>query len=344
VDNQIEFPDDTAAPAARYETHAIDARQAPAYPQEYRGPHRIANRNMHPGWNNGLGWFSLGLGIADLAAPSRMARLIGVQDSAGNRAALRFVGLREIASGVGILGSRDPTLAVWSRVAGDAIDLSCLAWSLASVNSRRALPTAAAFATIAGICAVDLRYGLQLGHPMRARTVRITKAITINKPADEIYQFWRDFSNLPRFMGNLRAVHTTGDQRSHWVAEGPGGRTFEWNAEVTEDRPNELIAWRSVEPSEVHTSGRVQFRPAPDGRGTEVIVDLEYQAPGGPLGRKLAQLMGKEPGQMVGGDLRRLKQVLETGEVIRSEATLESNYAPQRPAQHPERVPQRLAA
>jgi len=111
---------------------------------------------------------------------------------------------------------------------------------------------------------------------------------------------------------------------------------IEWDAELIEDHPNELIAWCSMEDADVPNSGRVQFRPAPDGRGTELVVSLDYDPPAGKLGRTIAKLFGKEPGQQVGGDLRRLKQILETGEVVRSEGTLDGNFAPQRPAQPPD--------
>jgi uncharacterized membrane protein len=135
-------------------------------------------------------------------------------------------------------------------------------------------------------------------------------------------------------MSNLESVEVTDDRRSHWKAKAPLGASAEWDAEMTEDRPNELIAWRSLPGATVGNSGRVTFRPAPQGRGTEVLVELEYAPPGGPLGATVAKLLREEPGQQVKGDLRRFKQVMETGEVVLSEATLDGGLK-QRPGQPP---------
>jgi uncharacterized membrane protein len=148
---------------------------------------------------------------------------------------------------------------------------------------------------------------------MQART-----AVTIKRPVEEVYGYWRQLTNLPRFMLHLEAVEPTGDGRSHWTARAPAGRTVEWDAEVVEDAPNERIAWRSLEGSQVTNSGSVRFTPAPGGGGTEVRVELAYGPPGGALGKVVAKLFGEEPQQQITDDLRRLKQVLETGEVVRS--------------------------
>jgi len=169
--------------------------------------------------------------------------------------------------------------------------------------------------------------------------MQVKKSITINRAPDEVYRFWRDFEHLPRFMQHLTEVRVVDERRSHWKALAPAGKTVEWDAELTEDRPNELIGWRSVEGAEVENSGQVQFRAAPGGRGTEVVVELAFNPPAGSVGRMVAKLFGKGPEQAVSGDLRRLKQVLETGEVVRSDASLETtNITKQRPAQPPEPV------
>jgi uncharacterized membrane protein len=153
---------------------------------------------------------------------------------------------------------------------------------------------------------------------MEART-----AVTVKRPVEEVYRFWRDLSNLPSFMIHLASVEPTGNGRSHWTANAPAGRTVEWDAEVVEDKPNERIAWRSLEGSQVENSGSVTFTPAPGGGGTEVRVELRYDPPGGALGKVVAKLFGEEPQQQITDDLRRLKQVLETGEVVRSEGSPE---------------------
>jgi len=163
--------------------------------------------------------------------------------------------------------------------------------------------------------------------------LRLTKAITIRRQPHDVYQFWRDFRNFPSFMSHVDSVAVLDDRHSHWTVHGPGGRSVEWNAEITEDRPDQLIAWRSLPGAEVDNFGRVTFSPAPGDRGTEVRVEIHYAPPAGELGSALARLFGQEPRQQVQADLRKLKQVLETGEVIRSEATLQGTHVFQAPAQ-----------
>ncbi len=162
-------------------------------------------------------------------------------------------------------------------------------------------------------------------------------AVTIRRPVEVVYGFWRDFSNLPSFMNHLESVEPSGDGRSHWTANAPAGRTVEWDAEVVEDRPNERIAWRSLEGSDVTNQGVVTFNPVPRGRGTEIRVELTYDPPGGALGAVVAKLFGEEPQQQIRDDLRRLKQVLETGQVVLSEGSPEGTrflrLLRQRPAQ-----------
>jgi uncharacterized membrane protein len=148
-----------------------------------------------------------------------------------------------------------------------------------------------------------------------ARDIHIEKSIIIDKSPEELYRFWRQFENLPRFMKHLESVSVTGLNRWHWVAKGPARTKVEWDAEVYNEKPNELIAWRSLEGADITNAGSVHFEPAPNGRGTLVKVVLNYNAPGGKISALLAKLFGQEPGQMIEEDLRRLKQVLETGEV-----------------------------
>ncbi|HEX8199891.1 MAG TPA: SRPBCC family protein [Isosphaeraceae bacterium] len=148
---------------------------------------------------------------------------------------------------------------------------------------------------------------------------RVEEAITINRSPEELYRFWRNFENLPRFMNHLKAVTVTGGDRSHWVAEAPLGQAVEWDAEIHNERPHELIAWRSLEGSQVQTAGSVHFVPAPGGRGTEVRVNLKYNPPAGQLGIAIAKLFGTAADQQVRDDLRRLKQIMETGEIPTTE-------------------------
>jgi uncharacterized membrane protein len=169
--------------------------------------------------------------------------------------------------------------------------------------------------------------------------VQVKQAITIRRPVEEVYAFWRDFQNLPRFMPHLESVQVIGPGRSHWKTQAPGGTCVEWDAETVEDRANELIAWRSLDGADVPNAGLVQFRLAPRNQGTEIEVDIQYDPPGGEIGQTIAKLFGKEPGQQVAADLRRLKQVLETGEILISDATIRHAGLAQRPAQPPERAP-----
>jgi uncharacterized membrane protein len=158
---------------------------------------------------------------------------------------------------------------------------------------------------------------------------------TINRPAKELYEFWHDFENLPRFMLHLELVEVTGSRRSHWVARAPRG-TVEWDADITEDVPNERIAWRSVEGSEIPNSGVVRFVRAPGDRGTEIHVELTYDPPAGKLGVLAAKIFGEEPSQQIRDDLRRFKQITETGEVLLSDGSPEgagSSMARQHPSQ-----------
>lgn len=286
----------------------------------------------------GLGWFSIGLGLPPIVAPGGFARLLGVPDDSMSCALARVVGLREVVAGVGILTQARPAGWLWARVTGDVMDLALLGAAFTSRRANRGR-LAAATASVVGVTALDLfcavqlsrGYGATWGRAKEDHVVHVKKAITINRPRADVYQFWHDFRNLPRFMKHLDDVQVTGDRRSHWRARAPAGTTVEWDAELVDDRPNELIAWRSVDGSDVDNSGSVRFVRAPDGRGTEVHVELEYAPPGGALGATVAKLFGEEPEQQVQSDLRRFKQVLETGEVVYSEATVHGRPHPARP-------------
>ena len=291
----------------------------------------------------GLGLFSLALGVPQAAAPGGFVRAIGAPDGARSRLLARLVGLRELGAAAGIFAQRRPTPWLWARVAGDAMDLVLLAAAMGAHGARRGR-LALSLAGVAGVAAVDLADALRLSRDGREsgkdHGMHVKKSVTVWRSPDEVYRYWRNFENLPRFMGHLQTVRVLDDRRSHWVTEAPGGRSVEWDAEIVDDRPGELIAWRSVAGADVPNSGEVRFAPSPDGKGTEVHVEMRYDPPGGKVGKTVAKLLGKDAGQQVGGDLKRFKQVLETGEVIRSDATVASNYLPQRPAQPPERVEQ----
>jgi uncharacterized membrane protein len=145
------------------------------------------------------------------------------------------------------------------------------------------------------------------------RGVAVEESVTINASPEQVYGFWRNFTNLPRFMNNLESVEVRDEKRSHWTAKGPAGITVDWEAEIINEIPNELIGWRSVEGSKVDNAGSVHFTPAPGGRGTEVRVILRYDPPAGILGARISKILGEDPALNVKEDLRRLKTLLEMG-------------------------------
>jgi uncharacterized membrane protein len=147
------------------------------------------------------------------------------------------------------------------------------------------------------------------------KPIRVEKTVTINKPAEELYQFWHNFENLPTFMKHLESVQVLDLRKSHWVAKAPMGQKVEWDADIINDQPNQLIAWASDEGADVDNSGFVRFQPAPGDRGTEVKVVLEYSIPGGAVASALAKLFGEEPEQQIGDELHRFKQLMEAGEI-----------------------------
>jgi uncharacterized membrane protein len=148
----------------------------------------------------------------------------------------------------------------------------------------------------------------------------VGRTVTINRPRDEVYAFWRDFRNLALFMENVVSVTVGDDRRSHWVIEAPGGKTVEWDSVITEDEEGRVIAWESVEGADIKNTGRIEFRDGPPGRGTEVTATIVYDPPGGDIGKLIAKLFQKEPKIQARRDLRRFKQLLETGEISTSKA------------------------
>jgi len=300
-----------------------------------------------------LAWFSIGLGIAEILAPKKLAGLIGIRAGSGTRNVLRAMGAREIGHGVLILMQPGSAARLWTRVGGDVLDLSLLSTAMASTRNERGR-LAGAMAAVLGVAALDVYDSLQLSRNgngriepsprlttrsiisrvSEARAIEVNKTLTIRRPVQEVYTFWRDFQNLPRFMNHLESVEVVDDRRSHWKARGPAGQTVEWDAEIVADVPGERIEWRSLEGSDVEHTGSVRFKTAPGERGTEVHVELRYDAPAGKLGAALAMLFGEEPRQQVQDDLHAFKQVMETGEVVRSEGTMKGRFI-QHPAQRP---------
>ena len=289
----------------------------------------------------GLGWFSIGLGLAELAAPASVAQLIGVRDDDRTRNVLRAYGARELANGSAILGSgADDPEWLWTRVAGDVLDLATMGAALRDGNRADGRKLAVGMASVAGVLAADVMAARRLGRengparmadlrPRQRTTVRVSKTFTINAPPDEVYSFWRQLENLPRFMRHLESVEPLGGRITHWVARGPAGMKVEWDAETIEDTP-QRISWRSLDQADVPNSGTVEFKPAPGDRGTELRVRLQYEPPGGKAGKWFAKLFGEEPGQQLYEDLRRVKSLIETGEIARTPGS-SSAFQPAQP-------------
>ena len=143
----------------------------------------------------------------------------------------------------------------------------------------------------------------------------VSAAVTINRPRNEVYAFYRDFNNLPTFMDNVERIDVSDARNSHWVVKAPAGRTVEWDAVVTEEREGEMIAWTSTEGADIDNSGRIDFRDATGGRGTYVTATLLYDPPGGVIGKIVAKMFQREPHIQARRDLRRFKQLMETGEI-----------------------------
>jgi uncharacterized membrane protein len=303
-----------------------------------------------------LAWFSFGLGVAQLTGPGTMNQLAGIRDEEKTRLWQRIVGIRELGHFAMIQATgRRRALPIWTRVAGDATDLTLLALAWRR-NRKSAVRLAIATGNVIGITAVDLyaalrlsrrkaeaaegregergerpRHGANGGGPMHVKA-----AVTVRRAREDVYGFWRNFENLPTFMAHLDSVEDKGHRRSHWRVTGPAGAKVEWDAELEEDRPGRLIAWHSLEGSGVENSGRVRFVDAPRNQGTEVHVEFDYDPPAGRVGELLAKAFGEEPTQQAKDDLRRFKQVMETGFVVRSEASPEGisarRHLKQRPA------------
>lgn len=167
---------------------------------------------------------------------------------------------------------------------------------------------------VTGRCLAYRAIGVDTATPA---PVHLRQAIQVMKPAREVYSFWRDLANLPRFMKHVRSVEVHEGGRSHWVVELTPGQVLEWDAVIVDDRPGERIAWRSVEEAVVDHAGEVRFTELPAGRGTGLEVELAYRPPAGPLGAAAAHLLKRVNAQEVREDLRRFKNVIETGEIPR---------------------------
>ena len=186
------------------------------------GARRTSEQPPGAGLSKGLGWFSVGLGIAELAAPRALARAIGIDHRGRTGATIRAMGARELANGLGILARPRRSLPLWARVAGDAIDLAFLAWAFGAkrTHTQRLV---GAIASVAGVAALDILASRRTARAQAASGKPIFRTITIYRPAADVYAFWRDFEQLPMFMEHLESVVDLGNKRSRWTAKLPTG-------------------------------------------------------------------------------------------------------------------------
>lgn len=281
-----------------------------------------------------LGWFSLGLGLAEVLDADGFARgVVGAGKGVRQRGATFLVGVREIVSGIGLLATRSP-FWLWARVAGDVMDLALLGRAgRARGRGKDRVKLAASAASVAGVLLLDAVTAMQLARAgrrgRRREGVHVCKSITVNRPPDEVYGIWRDLQNVPLFMARIESV-LPGDDGSRWRAAAPGSLVG-WDVEIVEDRAGEIIAWRSLEGSKLEASGSVCFEPTRGGRATAITVELRCAAARGRVGAALAKLFGQDPATELGRDLRRFKQLVETGEVVHSDASIHEGRHPARP-------------
>jgi uncharacterized membrane protein len=261
-----------------------------------------------------LGWFSIGLGVAELVAPRKIEKTIGIKRN--HNGLTRSYGLRELTAGIGLLTASEKKLSpwMWSRVAGDVLDIATLGTGFSSGrNNKRNL--AFATAAVLGVTVADILCSVQLNREESAATRTLHRSLFIRKSPEELYSFWRNFENLPRFMDHVESVETLGGNKFRWTVKGPAGRKIEWDSEVVDDQPNHLIAWQSLPNADVEHWGTITFEPAPNKKETLVEVELGYNPPAGALGAMIAKLFGEAPEQTVKDNLRRFKQLMETGEI-----------------------------
>ena len=281
-----------------------------------RSDSRSTHVNNGIGLSRGLGLLGVGLGVTELAFPRKLAGVVGVDArTTASSLLVRALGVREIASGLALLAAPAHPGPLWARVIGDAIDLGLLGLALTARRSNRRR-VALALGAIAGIAAIDILASRR--RMMARRRSDVIATVTINKPPLEVYEFYRRLEQLPQFMDHLEAVEPLGPRRSRWTARLPIGGTVSWEAEIIEDRPGSALSWCSVEGSPIQTRGRVTFTRTPGRNMTEVRVELQLAILGAGPSTSLTRLFARP---QVKGDLQRLKQVLETGEVLLSDAS-----------------------
>ena len=315
----FDVPRQPARGSSSSATNVASARHS-----QQREPQRRALRSSS--WMNesraaqGLGWFSVGLGLTALLAPRALGAATGVGARTG---LLRMIGLRELAAGAGLLRSRDATPWLWSRVAGDTMDLMMLGAAATRPETSARTRSLVSLGVVAGVTAADvaasLRHSRQRSRRSRAGPADeyIERSVVINKSRQECYAYWRDVTHAPNFMRMIDSVTVLDERNSHWVARlpGRGGARLEWNSQISEDRPGERIAWHSTQDAPLVHAGVVSFERAPGERGTLVRLVVHYGPPAGRAAMYAARAVGRPAEFEITEDLRRFKQILETGEI-----------------------------
>ena len=229
----------------------------------------------------------------------------------------------------GEAGGPAVNLGLAERIGSGVIGAALVAVGVMLLGRRRSLPGSIALAATGAILAwrgttghcpayqalgVEAEDASAVSHPL-GRSIHVVHRVRIQRSAAELYACWRDLKNLPRIMPHLQKVEPLGDGWSRWTVTAPRGRTVQWDARITEEQPNALIAWRSTDDADVPNDGHVRFESSPHGHGTMLEVDLRYRPPAGVIGALVARFSGTAPARQVREDLRRFKQVMEAGEI-----------------------------
>jgi uncharacterized membrane protein len=259
--------------------------------------------NVH-GIAAGLGIFSIGLGAVELLAPGTVAKLLGARQPSW----VRWFGLREIAAGLGILSGKGTAFWVWSRVFGDFLDLTALV-KLATLRKRNEPQTGVAAAAVLGVTALDIWCATELSKQGDEDT-RIVEKITVGRPAEDLYEMWRDPATLAQIHAHIADVAPAEEGMTHWILK---EYPLEWDAKWIEQEPGKRLCWRSVN-GNLYTAGCVGFEAAPGDRGVEVTLSLHYRF-GGLSPLQAANFFRVIPEKLTRHALRRFKSLAETGEI-----------------------------
>jgi uncharacterized membrane protein len=280
-----------------------------------------------------LGWFSIGLGAAEMTMPGAIAKLALGRDDAMKRLIVRALGAREIAVGIGLLARPSGPNWMFARVAGDVMDLAVLGLG-ASRRGSQTLNAALTAVALAGVTALDFQAGRTARRAQRPARARydVRKSVVIECTPEEAYTYWRDVQKLPTFMTMVAQVEAIDDRRSHWSVRGPGGADFSWDSEIIQDQPNQRIAWRTLPGAPLPNTGEVRFIPLSNGRGTEVRLGMSYDESSSKLLSTLGKVFSKGLEIHVRQDLRRFKQLMEVGEIVKSDASIHDGPHPAQPS------------